>query len=102
MSSSPTSPSSSDVLGHAAAFPLAPMADVVCQIDFVIGTSRMTVGECLHLGQHSVVRLDETAGGDLEVRVNGVTVAFGEVAVVDDQAALRISRIAPPTGVGWE
>lgn len=100
MSSSPTSSSSSDTdagLAH-----LASMADVVCQVDFVIGTSQMTVAECLALGRHSVVRLRETAGSDFDVRVNGVSVAFGEVAVVDDAATVRVSRLTVPSGVGWE
>ncbi|MGE0813518.1 MAG: FliM/FliN family flagellar motor switch protein [Vicinamibacterales bacterium] len=100
MSSSQTSSSSSEP--GDAAFALAALADVACGVDFVIGTSRMTVGECLHLARHSVLRLGQPAGSDLEVRVNGVAIAFGEVAVVDDIAGLRITRIAVPTGVGWE
>lgn len=100
MSSSPTSSSSSDA-DHALEA-LAPMADVVCGVDFIIGTSRMTVAECLQLGRHSVVRLSQTAGSDFDLRVHGVSIAHGEVAVVDDMAAVRISRLTVPSGVGWE
>jgi flagellar motor switch/type III secretory pathway protein FliN len=100
MSSSPTSSSSSDADHGLEA--LAPMADVVCGVDFIIGTSQMTVSECLQLGRHSVVRLTETAGSDFDVRVHGVSIAQGEVAVVDDMAAVRISRLTVPSGVGWD
>ena len=100
MSSSPTSSSSSDADGGLAA--LGPMADVLCGVEFVIGTSQMTVAECLRLGPASVVRLSQTAGGDFDVRVNGVSVASGEVAVIDDMAAVRISRLTVPSGVGWD
>ena len=97
MSSSLTSSSSSD-----AAAGLATLADVVCGVDVVIGTGSVKVRQFLQLGRDSVVRLDETAGADLQLRVNGVALAEGEVAVVDDNAALRITKIAVPTGVGWD
>jgi flagellar motor switch/type III secretory pathway protein FliN len=99
MSSSPTSSSSSD---PAAAGPLAALLDVRCGVDFVVGTGRISVREFLHLAPEAVLRLDQIAGADLEVRVHGVTVGQGEVAVMDDTASLRLTRLAPPTGVGWE
>lgn len=97
MSSSPTSSSSSDVAAS-----LASMFDVGCTVDFVVGTGWIPVREFLHLAPEGVLRLDQPAGADLEVRVHGVPIAEGEVAVVDDTAALRVTRLAPPTGVGWE
>ncbi len=100
MSSSPTSSSSSDGDGGLAA--LSSMADVECGVEFILGTREMTVAECLQLGQHSVVRLAQAAGSDFDIWVNGVPVAAGEVAVTEDVAALRISRINVPSGVGWE
>lgn len=100
MSSSPTSSSSSDAA--AGPVPLGTMLDVQCAVDFVIGTARMTVRECLALGRHGVVRLQQTAGSDVDLRVHGVSVAQGEVAVVDDNATIRVTRITVPAGVGWE
>lgn len=99
MSSSPTSSSSSEA---AADLPFAPMLDVQCHVDFVIGSTRMTVRDCLTLAKHSVVRLAQTAGADFDLRVHGVPVAQGEVAVVDDNATVRITKIVVPSGVGWE
>lgn len=97
MSSSLISSSSSD-----AAAGLSAMADVVCGVDFVIGTGHLKVRQFLRLGRHSVVTLDEMAGADLELRVHGIVIANGEVAVTDDNAALRITKIAAPAGVGWD
>ena len=99
MSSSPTSSSSSEPL---ATLPFAPMLDVHCYVDFVIGSTRMTVRDCLALSRHSMVRLAQTAGSDFDLRVHGVSVAQGEVAVVDDNATVRITKITVPSGVGWE
>ncbi len=100
MSSSPTSSSSSDP--STAPDSLASMSDVACGVEFVIGTGQLTVRECLRLARHSVVRLEQPSGSDLDVRVHGVSVAHGEVAVIEDNAALRITRITIPSGVGWE
>lgn len=103
MSSSPTSSSSSEPAAAATApFELASLGDVVCQLDFVIGTANMAVADCLRLQLDSVVRLAQSAGSDLELRAHGVVVGHGEVAVVDDIASLRMTRIAVPAGVGWE
>ena len=75
------------------------MLDVQCTVEFVIGTGVLKVRDCLRLERNSVVRLVQSAGADLEVRVHGVTIANGEVVIVDEDTALRVSRIAPPVGV---
>ena len=100
MSSSRTSSSSSEPSVQSEA--LASMLDVACHVDFIIGSGTLTVRDCLRLACHSIVRLDRAVGSDFDVRVHGVPVAHGEVAVIDDSAALRITRIAAPSGVGWE
>lgn len=93
MSSSPTSSSSSNQPGA-----LASMHDVCCGVEFVIGTGRLKVRDCLRLARQSIVRLDQSGGADLELRVHGVTVAHGEVVIMDDVTALRLTRIMPPPG----
>lgn len=78
------------------------MFDVQCGVDFVVGTGRITVRDFLHLAPDGVLRLDQPVGADLQVRVHGVAIGEGEVAVIDDTAVLRVTRLAPPIGVGWE
>jgi flagellar motor switch protein FliN/FliY len=75
------------------------MYDVRCTVDVIVGTGRVTVRECLRLDRNSVVRLSQLAGSDLEIRVHGLPVAHGEVVIIDDQMALRVSRVTPPAGV---
>jgi len=96
MSSSPNSLSSFDTTGFAAA--LAPLHDVLCTVDVILGSTRMSVGDCLRLEAQALIKLTQSAGGDLQVIVNGVPVAYGEVVIVDDTTALRITElIAPPS-----
>ena len=96
MSSSPTSSFSSEA--GQAADPLAAMLDVRCTVDFILGTGGLKVRDCLRLERQSIVPLGQAAGSDLEVRVHGITVASGEVVILDDNTALRISRVTPPAG----
>jgi flagellar motor switch protein FliN len=93
MSSSQNLLSSSD-----AADPLAPLHDVSCRIDVVLGTASMTVRRCLSLQRDSVIRLNQSAGSDLQVVVNGIGIALGEVVIIDSSTAVRVTDImAPPS-----
>jgi flagellar motor switch protein FliN/FliY len=94
MSTSPNSSSSSEAPAPGAS--LAWLMDVSCQVDVVLGTCAVTVRDCLALERGSVVRLMQAAGGDLELRAQGVPLAQGEVVVLDDRTHLRINRILPP------
>jgi flagellar motor switch protein FliN/FliY len=81
-----------------AADPLAPLHDVPCRIDVVLGTASMTVRQCLKLQRDSVLRLTQSAGSDLQVVVNGVAVALSEVVIIESATAVRVTDIlAPPS-----
>jgi len=75
------------------------LMDVPCRVEFVLGGSTVTVRDCLDFEPNKVVRLSLSAGSDLDMRVQGVPIATGEVVIVDDQTTLRITRILPPPGV---
>jgi flagellar motor switch protein FliN/FliY len=94
MSSSSNSLSSS----AASTAALQPLSDVVCQIDVLLGTATVSVRECLHWKRNSVIRLQQSAGADMQVTINGVPVAIGEVVIIDDSTAVRVTEIlAPPS-----
>jgi len=76
------------------------MLDVVCLVEVFLGTGSITVRDCLKLQRLSVIRLDQIAGADLDVRVHGVAVALGEAVIVDESTAVRITAVAPPVGSG--
>jgi flagellar motor switch protein FliN len=93
MSSSQNSSSSSEAPTSAG---LAPLYDVVCSVDVVLGTASMSVRDCLNMKRHTVIRLNQSAGGDMQVVVNGVAIANGEVVIIDNSTAVRITDILPP------
>ena len=91
MSSSPTSSFSSerrrldDLVG--------PMADVSCAVCVQLGSGRLSVRGLLSLERNTVLRLMQTAGEDLQVIVNGVPIATGEIVIVDESTAIRVTGL---------
>jgi flagellar motor switch protein FliN len=94
MSSSPTSSSSIDAVTG----PYGRMLDVLCQVDVIVGDGSITVRDCLRLRQDSVIRLNQLAGADLQVRVQGIPTATGEIVVDDETTSVRIAEIVAPPG----
>ena len=66
----------------------------------MLGTSSITVRQCLGLELQTVLRMDQAAGEDMRIDVNGVTIARGEVAIIDTSTAIRLTEFAPPAGRG--
>lgn len=94
MSSSPTSSSSTD----ASMNPYSGMLDVPCRVEVIVGYGSITVRECLQLRRDSVIKLAQPAGSDLQVKVEGIAAATGEIVVDDDATSVRIADVLPPPG----
>jgi flagellar motor switch protein FliN/FliY len=58
-----------------------------------IGRTQMTVGETLDLREGSVITLNRMADEPVDLLVNGVAVARGEVVVIDEQFGLRLTKV---------
>jgi flagellar motor switch protein FliN/FliY len=74
------------------------MLDIVCTVDVVLGYGTISVRDCLKLQRQSVIRLLQSAGSDLEVRIHGVAAATGEIVIVDDSTAVRVTQVTMPVG----
>ncbi|WP_125614285.1 flagellar motor switch protein FliN [Specibacter cremeus] len=72
---------------------LARISDVEMALSVVIGRTRMTVSNVLGLEPGDVVDLDRSAGAPADVLLNGRLIAHGEVVVVDQDYAVRITKI---------
>lgn len=73
----------------------ATLQDVRCPVTVVLGTGMMTIRTCLSLGPNSLITLGQSAGEDLTLVVGGVQLARGEIVIIDDSAALRVTEISP-------
>ena len=58
-----------------------------------IGRTRMSVRDVLSLEPGKVIELDRSAGAPADVLLNGRLIAHGEVVVLDQDYAIRITRI---------
>lgn len=59
-----------------------------------LGSAHMTVGDLSALEKGSVITLDATLNTAVELRLNGVAVARGELVAVGDNFAVRLTEIA--------
>jgi flagellar motor switch protein FliN/FliY len=58
-----------------------------------IGRTRMSVRDVLSLEPGAVIELDRSAGAPADVLLNGRLIAHGEIVVVDQDYAVRITQI---------
>ena len=70
--------------------------DVPLNISVELGRSQMTLRQTLELVQGSVIELDRLAGDAVDIFVNERLLARGEVVVVDDKFAVRITELIDP------
>ena len=76
-----------------------PLSDVICRVDVMLGAATVSVRDCLRWKRNSVIRLQESAGTDMRIAINGIPVATAEVVIVDDSTAVRVTEILPPPSV---
>ncbi len=69
------------------------LANVEVSVAAVLGAAKLTVRDILSMSPGTIVHLDSLAGQSVEIRVNNVPIAGGEVIVVDDQYAVRLNNI---------
>jgi flagellar motor switch protein FliN/FliY len=82
---------SSGVAGRSA--DLDSILDIPITLSVEIGKSKLSIRNLLQLNQGSVVELDRMAGEPLDVLINGMLVAHGEVVVVNEKLGIRLTDV---------
>jgi len=72
------------------------LRDVEMGVSVELGRTRMAVRDLLGLTPGAIIELDKAAGAPVDVLVNGTLMAHGEVVVIDEEFAVRISEIVTP------
>ena len=78
----------------AAPRPVTVLSDVNVRLTIRLGASGMLVKDVLQLRNGSVVELDKLAGEQVDLYINDVFFAKGEVLVIGDALGIRITEIA--------
>jgi flagellar motor switch protein FliN len=73
---------------------------VAMEVTVELGRTRMSVRELLALHPGDVLELDRAAGSPADLLVNGRLIARGEVVVLDEDFALRVTEIVTNATVG--
>jgi len=70
--------------------------DVQLSIIVEVGRTQMLISDLLELAEQSIIELDSMVGQPLDIRANDLLVARGEVIVVNEKFAVRITDIISP------
>jgi len=70
--------------------------DVQLSIIVEVGRVQMLISDLLELDEESIIELDSMVGQPLDIRANDLLVARGEVIVVNEKFAVRITDIISP------
>ena len=69
------------------------LLEVELDVTIELGRKRMTIQEILQLGKGSIIELSKLAGEPVDIFVNQKKLAQGEVVVVDENFAIRITNL---------
>ncbi len=76
--------------------PIEFLNDVPMKLTVELGVGDISFRELLQLGHGAVFELDKLAGEPLEVKVNDRLISRGEVVVVNDRYAIRLTDVINP------
>jgi flagellar motor switch protein FliN/FliY len=70
---------------------IADLADIPVQVEVELGRRVMTIAQILELGPDSVIRMQRSAGDNIDILVGGALVGYGEIVIIEDAVGVRIT-----------
>lgn len=70
------------------------MGAVDLTLEAHLGKTTLTISELNALSNDATLELDSTLDQAVELKLNGVTIAHGELVAVGDKFAVKLSKIA--------
>ncbi|MFV9473406.1 flagellar motor switch protein FliN [Advenella sp. RU8] len=70
--------------------------DIPVQLSVELGRARLPIKDILKLGQGSIVELNAQAGEPMDVLINGMLIAQGEIVSVNGNYGVRLTDIITP------
>ena len=62
-------------------------------VEVLIGSCKKNIEEILNLKDGDIITLDKSVDKDLDININNENVASGEIDIVDNKVAIRISKL---------
>lgn len=98
----PVHPEAADAPGSVDSLRGELMRNVRMRVKVELGRTRMPLREALKLSSGSIIELGKEAGDPVEILVNELPIARGQILVVDDRYCVRITEILATGGKGEE
>ena len=70
---------------------IAPFADVCVPVEVELDRRIMSVSELLSMESGTVIKMSRSAGENIDIRVGGVLVGFGEIVILEENMGVRIT-----------
>jgi flagellar motor switch protein FliN/FliY len=70
---------------------IAPLADVLVEIEIELDRRVMTGREVLQLDEGSVIETGRSAGENIDIYIGGVLCGSGEIVVIENTLGVRIT-----------
>jgi flagellar motor switch protein FliN/FliY len=70
-----------------------PYLDMTLQVEAVLDEKTMTIFEILALEEGTVIKLNRSAGENIDLFIGGVPAAFAEVVIIDDSMGVRVTDL---------
>jgi len=74
---------------------LAALSDIPIRVSVQLDHKWVTVTEVLDLKIDSIVKMERSAGENVDLLLEGMVAGNGEIVVIDDMMGLRITDLAP-------
>lgn len=70
---------------------ILPIADVPVALEVELDRKILTVREILELSPGSVLKMNRSAGENIDIRVGGALVGFGEIVILEESMGVRLT-----------
>jgi flagellar motor switch protein FliN/FliY len=67
--------------------------DVPIDVTVELSRKKVKVREILNLQVDSIIQMDQSAGENVDLRLNGIAVGNGEIVVIEDAMGLRVTDL---------
>jgi flagellar motor switch protein FliN/FliY len=70
---------------------IAHLADVPIDVEVELGRKIMNISDILGLDVDSLIRMPRSAGDNIDIRVGGTLIGYGEIVIIEDAVGVRIT-----------
>ena len=70
---------------------IAHLSDTRIDLEVELDRKIMTLRELLHIEIGGVLRMDRSAGENIDILVDGKLIGFGEIVIIEDAMGIRVT-----------